>query len=86
MGCSGSKEASKPAAVQASRWEPDPQLLRRSMLRMEAALSVAEALFRATAGKEFYDVYARPTLVSYGASCKVLTAWHKETQKKVSMG
>ena len=56
------------------------------MLKMEAALSVAEALFRATAGKEFYDVYARPTLVSYGASCKVLTAWHKETQKKVSMG
>ena len=53
------------------------------MLKMEAALSVAEALFRATAGKEFYDVYARPTLVSYGASCKVLTAWHKETQKKV---
>lgn len=35
-----------------------------------------------SAGKRFHDNYCRTTLVSYGANCKVLTAYHKESGKR----
>ena len=55
----------------------------RSLIKNQTGLATAEQLFKSTGDRRFYDVYVRPTLVSYGASCKVLTAYHRDTEKKV---
>ena len=38
-----------------------------------------------TKGQRFHDNYVRPTLVSYGGSCKVLTAFSKTTKGKYAV-
>lgn len=35
--------------------------------------------------RRFADCYVRATLVSYGASCKVMTAFNKVTNQKVAI-
>ena len=45
----------------------------------------AESLLQQTAGQGLHDNYVRCTLVSYGASCKVLTGYAKGTQNKVAI-
>ncbi|KAG2498443.1 hypothetical protein HYH03_003700 [Edaphochlamys debaryana] len=57
---------------------------RSAALRAEA-LRVADEMFLATKGRRFHENYARLTLTSYGASCKVLTAFHRFTNKKVAV-
>ena len=93
MGCSSSKdeeEQQHPIDLPGSNDElvrvplKDNQNSRHeSNMNRKASLLQAEKLFKETSGRRFYDSYVRPTLVSYGGSCKVLTAFHKETQKKV---
>ena len=88
MGCSESKLGDTGArAAGSNTQELNGELLEacreRSTLKRDAAQITAVNLFKQTQGKRFYDTYVRPTLVSYGASCKVLVAWHRLTQKKV---
>jgi len=45
----------------------------------------APPLLCARAGKSVRDTYVRMTLVSYGASCKVFTAHHRGTNRKVAV-
>lgn len=60
------------------------RLKQRSMARKQHAVTQAEKLLQAYQGKSFHEVYDKPNLVSYGASCKVLTAIHKVTGAKVA--
>jgi calcium-dependent protein kinase len=100
MGCSDSKESTvsgnrpkyPPNAIGGqkgtihSKDASSSRMLRHvSAHKRESAYQKAENLFLATYGQRFYDNYVRPTLVSYGATCKVLTAYHKETQKKYAV-
>ncbi len=55
------------------------------MKKKEHAVSVAEELLLSSAGQRFHDNYVRQTLTSYGANCKVLTAYNKATQAKVAV-
>lgn len=56
-----------------------------SMHKKEQARAVAEAVMHRTAGQRFMDNYTRPVLVSFGANCKVLTAYSRGTQQKVAV-
>jgi hypothetical protein len=40
---------------------------------------------RAPRCRRFHEFYTRLTLTSYGASCKVLTAFHRTSNKKVAV-
>lgn len=57
---------------------------RRSLAKKRSAISVAERLMALHAGQNFYEAYERVSLVSYGASCKVMTAYSKTTKLKVA--
>lgn len=57
---------------------------RRSLAKKRSAISVAERLMALHAGQNFYEAYERVSLVSYGASCKVMTAYSKSTKLKVA--
>lgn len=57
---------------------------RRSLAKKRSAISMAERLMALHAGQNFYDAYERVSLVSYGASCKVMTAYSKSTKLKVA--
>lgn len=73
-------------AVESSSPVVDQQMLRATSLkRKQSAISVAEGMMLETQGKRFHDNYIRPTLVSYGGSCKVLTAYHKQTRGKFAV-
>ncbi len=62
--------------------DPYSRLSKVTLDKRDQAILRAEQLFAATAGKKFHSNYVRVSLVSYGASCKVLTAWHRGTNKK----
>ncbi|GAX85949.1 hypothetical protein CEUSTIGMA_g13365.t1 [Chlamydomonas eustigma] len=100
MGCSDSKESSTSSnrpryppnasgsqkGTFASKDASSSRMLRQvSAHKRESADHKAEIMFLVTKGQRFYDNYVRPTLVSYGATCKVLTAYHRETQKKYAV-
>lgn len=50
-----------------------------------AALAVAERTVFSNAGQKFHEKYVRATLVSYGASARVLVADHVETARRVAV-
>jgi hypothetical protein len=56
-----------------------------SIARRTECLALAERVFAATAGKKFHDLYVRATLVSYGASARVLVADHLESSRRVAV-
>ncbi|MEW5302698.1 MAG: hypothetical protein WDW36_005452 [Sanguina aurantia] len=53
--------------------------------KQKLSVKIAEELLVASKGKRFHDHYVRPTLASYGASCKVLTAYSRSTQRKCAV-
>lgn len=79
MGCSTSREA-----TDATSGQPPPESGISIKLRLET-LTIAGEMFTATKGRRFHEFYTRLTLTSYGASCKVLTAYHRVTGKKVAV-
>ncbi|KAG2439835.1 hypothetical protein HYH02_010468 [Chlamydomonas schloesseri] len=58
---------------------------RKSEALKAEALRVADDMFALAKGRRFHENYTRLTLTSYGASCKVLTAFHRVTNKKVAV-
>ncbi|GIL84209.1 hypothetical protein Vretifemale_12905 [Volvox reticuliferus] len=82
MGCNPSKEGYE---SQDQAGSPNPDDPKKSALLREEALKVAEEMMGLTRGKRFHEFYTRLTLTSYGASCKVLTAYHRMTNKKVAV-
>ncbi|EFJ51622.1 hypothetical protein VOLCADRAFT_116471 [Volvox carteri f. nagariensis] len=82
MGCSSSKDGYESQDQGAGANPDDPK---KSALLREEALKIAEEMMGLTKGKRFHEYYTRLTLTSYGASCKVLTAYHRTTNKKVAV-
>ncbi|GLI66227.1 hypothetical protein VaNZ11_009966 [Volvox africanus] len=82
MGCNSSKEGFESHEQAGTPYPDDPK---KSALLREEALKVAEEMMGLSRGKRFHEYYARLTLTSYGASCKVLTAYHRMTNKKVAV-
>ncbi len=91
MGCSESKDVldrakAKPVSPNGGPSGPSSVRLRQvSAVKRDGSLQKAEAMFQLTKGKRFYDNYVRPTLVSYGATCKVLTAYKRDTDRKFAV-
>jgi hypothetical protein len=58
------------------------KLSQATLDRRDEAIARAAELFARTRGTSFHSNYVRTTLVSYGASCKVLTCVHRATGKR----
>ncbi|GIL67400.1 hypothetical protein Vafri_20799 [Volvox africanus] len=82
MGCNSSKDGYE---SQDQAGAPNPDDPKKSALLRDEALKVAEEMMGLSRGKRFHEYYTRLTLTSYGASCKVLTAYHRMTNKKVAV-
>lgn len=88
MGCSASIESPK-VLSRAQGNEPGkfvavPLATQASLTLRHAAVQQADVLFINNAGKKFHEQYIRATLTSYGANCRLLTAFHKDTDEKVA--
>lgn len=64
---------------------PDPAKAAQSAADKAAAVAAAEAMLAANQGRRHRDIYVRATLLSYGASCRVFTAWSKQSQEQVAI-
>lgn len=88
MGCSASIDSPKVLSrVQLPDGSDGALLseeLKKSLFLKAKALEVAESLFSASAGQKFTENYVRATLTSYGANCRLLTAYDKVTNEKVA--
>lgn len=85
MGCLQSREV----APTARRVRDDVSVVVQSdasvlQARSRALAAAADAL-NATRGLSWRNTYVRATLVSYGASCKVFTAEHRESNRAVAV-
>lgn len=89
MGCSASSHtlSTKKETETRSRVEVivTPPSSASSRDKQKLSVKIAEELLVASKGKRFHDHYVRPTLASYGASCKVLTAYSRSTQRKCAV-
>ncbi|KAG2443965.1 hypothetical protein HXX76_002304 [Chlamydomonas incerta] len=84
MGCSSSKPSYEAQDSGVHELANADDARKSAALKAEA-LRTADEMFELSKGRRFHENYTRLTLTSYGASCKVLTAYHRVTNKKVAV-
>jgi hypothetical protein len=63
----------------------DPAKASQSAADKQESMAAAEAMLLANQGQNYRDTYIRATLLSYGGSCRVFTAVHKQSQQPVAI-